>query len=429
MEVTGGVTSIGRADANVVCLKDDSDVSRYHAVIAARGDDFWLSDLGARNGTTVNDEAVVSERKLRDGDLICLGGGSTIEFCSPGARAGEETSAAVSTQSPSASRGAKAAPEREAPVTAPASPEPRQSGGSPLVAVLGVVGGLALTALVIGLLFATGVVGGKRSGRTVASVAELPSRTTPTPDEGGDEASTPPAPEPTETPEPSETRRGSPERTPEQGPATGSDEITGAAQVMAAKISPKNYRIDPAFAALIGSYVGEYRGAAGYFGRARAYRDVIDKEFVNVQGLPPLFGYVLAMSRSKFVEEGGGGVWRLPASVVKGEAAGAGPDARGGSTKVAASYIRGLWDVFGREGFMYAVACYGMTPDEAGELQQRLEEKDPTGQLRYDFWRMKQAGVLKGEQVERVARFFAAGIVAENPQQFGLKEQPLSSLY
>jgi hypothetical protein len=240
--------------------------------------------------------------------------------------------------------------------------------------------------------------------------------------------STPPAPEPAETPEPVETRRGSPGRTPEQGPATGSDEITGAAQVMAAKISPKNYRIDPAFAALIGGYVNEYRGAAGYFGRARAYRDVIDKEFVNVQGLPPLFGYVLAMSRSKFVEEGGG-VWRLPASVIKGEAAAADLDTRGRSTKVAASYIRGLWDIFGREGFMYAVACYGMTPDEAGELQQRLEEKDPTGQLRYDFWRMKQAGVLKGEQVERVARFFAAGIVAENPQQFGLKEQPLSSLY
>jgi hypothetical protein len=414
-----------------VCLKDDSDVSRYHAVIAGRGDGFWLSDLGARNGTTVNDEAVVSERKLRDGDLICVGGGSTIEFCSPGAQAGEERGAASPPEAEAPAPGAKAAPEQEAPVVVTASPQPPQSSGSPLIAVCGVVGGLALTALVLGLLFVTGVAGGKKSGRTVSNVAELPPQTSPTPDEGRDQVNTPPTPEPAETPEPVETRRGSSERTPEQGPATGPDEITGAAQVMAAKISPKNYRIDPAFAALIGSYVNEYRGAAGYFGRARAYRDVIDKEFVNVQGLPPLFAYVLAMSRSKFVEEGGGGVWRLPASVAGGEAAGAdaGLDRPGRSTKIAASYIRGLWDVFGREGFMYAVACYGMTPDEAGELQQRLEEKDPTGQLRYDFWRMKQAGVLKGEQVERVARFFAAGIVAENPRQFGLKEEPLSSLY
>src|SRR5215207_1227616 len=142
MEVTGGVTSIGRADANVVCLKDDSNVSRYHAVIAARGDGFWLSDLGARNGTTVNDEAVVSERKLHEGDLICVGGGSTIEFCAPGPQAGEETSAAVAPQRPSRARVSQAAPEREAPVVAPASPQTRRPGSSPLAAVMGAVGGL-----------------------------------------------------------------------------------------------------------------------------------------------------------------------------------------------------------------------------------------------------------------------------------------------
>jgi hypothetical protein len=36
---------------------------------------------------------------------------------------------------------------------------------------------------------------------------------------------------------------------------------------------------------------------------------------------------------------------------------------------------------------------------------------------------------VQGAQVERVARFFAAGIVCENPAQFGLKEKPFSSLY
>ena len=78
---------------------------------------------------------------------------------------------------------------------------------------------------------------------------------------------------------------------------------------------------------------------------------------------------------------------------------------------------------------MYVVACYGMSLDEAGEVQQRLEAKDPTGEGRYDFWRMKNAGVVKGEQVERVARFFAAGIVIENPQQYGLNEPSVSTLY
>jgi hypothetical protein len=91
--------------------------------------------------------------------------------------------------------------------------------------------------------------------------------------------------------------------------------------------------------------------------------------------------------------------------------------------------MKDLLDLFERENFMYAVACYGMTLDEAGKVKAELEQKDPGAQLRFDFWKMKNAGVVKGDQVERVARFFAAGIVAENPQRFGLQDRPLSSLY
>ncbi|HEV2762475.1 MAG TPA: hypothetical protein VGV38_05715, partial [Pyrinomonadaceae bacterium] len=96
--------------------------------------------------------------------------------------------------------------------------------------------------------------------------------------------------------------------------------------------------------------------------------------------------------------------------------------------RVAAAYMKSLLDTFGREHFMYAVACYGMTLDEVGRFITELERKDPSEQLRYDFWRMKTEGVLKGEQVNRVSRFFAAGVVGENPQAFGLKDRPLSAL-
>jgi hypothetical protein len=433
VELSGGVASIGRAAGNAVCLKDDSSVSRYHAVIADRADGFWLSDLGTRNGTTVNNNSVESEQMLEDGDLICLGGASTIEFCSPGAEeSGPSAAVAAAPATAPSTTSEKAALEDASPgadAPTPTPPASGLSGGGSLVTVLGVIGGLAMTALIVGVLFATGVFSGKKSRRPVSNSAELQTQTDPIPFDGGGDHAPSATPEPTETPDLKEAPNVQP--SPASIPAAGSEAIAGAAQVMAAKISPKNYRIDPAFAVLIGSYVSEYRGAAGYFGRARTYRDAIDKEFVNTQGLPPLFGYVMAMSRSKFVE-GGGGVWQLPLEVVKGEAAdasGVGLSKPASSTKVAASYIRGLWDIFGREGFMYTVACYGMTADEAGAVQQQLESKDPTGQARYDFWRMKNAGVLKGDQVERVARFFAAGIVAENPQQFGLNEQPLSSLY
>ena len=42
---------------------------------------------------------------------------------------------------------------------------------------------------------------------------------------------------------------------------------------------------------------------------------------------------------------------------------------------------------------------------------------------------MKEAGVVNDEQVESVARFFAAGIVADNPASFGLQDEPLSIRY
>ena len=78
---------------------------------------------------------------------------------------------------------------------------------------------------------------------------------------------------------------------------------------------------------------------------------------------------------------------------------------------------------------MYAIACYGQPLGQAAKVRARLEEIDPTTSDRRDFWRMVKAGVVPRDGVERVAKFFAAGIVGENPQSFGLNARPLSSLY
>jgi hypothetical protein len=43
--------------------------------------------------------------------------------------------------------------------------------------------------------------------------------------------------------------------------------------------------------------------------------------------------------------------------------------------------------------------------------------------------KMVKLGVIKGDQVDRVVRFFAAGIVTENPRAFGLQaDEPFSSM-
>ena len=79
---------------------------------------------------------------------------------------------------------------------------------------------------------------------------------------------------------------------------------------------------------------------------------------------------------------------------------------------------------------MYAIGCFGMTLQDAGKLQARLVTTMPDTNDRRDLRKAIQARILSGDQVDNIARFFAAGIVGENPQKFGLADsQRLSSLY
>ncbi len=51
---------------------DDPTVSRRHAALVRRGDEWWLVDLESTNGTQVNDEPT-AEQRLRTGDRIEFG--------------------------------------------------------------------------------------------------------------------------------------------------------------------------------------------------------------------------------------------------------------------------------------------------------------------------------------------------------------------
>jgi uncharacterized RDD family membrane protein YckC len=65
------VVSIGRDPSNDVVLPD-AMVSRRHAVIEYRGSQYYLRDCNSSNGSLVNGDRV-SERSLRDGDLVAIG--------------------------------------------------------------------------------------------------------------------------------------------------------------------------------------------------------------------------------------------------------------------------------------------------------------------------------------------------------------------
>ena len=67
------VTSIGRARGNTIVI-DDSYVSSQHVLITHRGKQWWLDDLGSRNGTLLNDLPLTDSVVISSGDVIALGG-------------------------------------------------------------------------------------------------------------------------------------------------------------------------------------------------------------------------------------------------------------------------------------------------------------------------------------------------------------------
>jgi hypothetical protein len=65
-------TAIGRATENDVVLSD-AWVSLRHARIERRDEEWWLSDLGSRNGTRLNGAPITIPVPLADGDVIGIG--------------------------------------------------------------------------------------------------------------------------------------------------------------------------------------------------------------------------------------------------------------------------------------------------------------------------------------------------------------------
>jgi uncharacterized RDD family membrane protein YckC len=65
------ILTIGRDPSNDLVLPD-AMVSRRHAVVENRGQKFFLRDCSSANGSVVNGDRV-SERALRDGDLVAIG--------------------------------------------------------------------------------------------------------------------------------------------------------------------------------------------------------------------------------------------------------------------------------------------------------------------------------------------------------------------
>ena len=85
---------IGRTVDNDVVLDDDPQVSRLHARIERAGGGWALADDGvSRNGSYINGERVLRNRRLADGDVVRIGK-TSILFRAPGEPGADSTVAA-----------------------------------------------------------------------------------------------------------------------------------------------------------------------------------------------------------------------------------------------------------------------------------------------------------------------------------------------
>ena len=493
-----GVTPLGRTSENFIAFPDDPNVSRFHAEIESREDDFYLIDLSSSNGTTVNGEPVTAERLLRDGDIILLGGSSQIEFLGT---TKESNYAGNDFSSPGSSSGGdsedseadkfQAAEEAEI-----AEETETASKSSAILNVAGVAVGLAVICV-----FAAGIyyltkspapceakasiikpetgdviktetdveVEAENTGCASRAVIVLDDMVIASSDTNSYDATI----DPREFPEladglnhslrvvfedeegnsvgqPAEVllafeTLATPTPTPVEIP-TGDDTPRLPVQPREKEISlidtkkmaenlvrqfpgDFRYRFDKQFLQEVQKKTAEYK-TSGYYTRARQYRDVINESYVKEQNLEAPLGFMLAMSRSKFIPERQGsneGIWQMSNEFVTANAYNGtceNKDLNEPSQKCAAiasaAYLKVLVLNIFEGDVVYSMAAFGMSPLEASEWKAALPQNG------VDFWQ----NIKNAQQREQVVRFFAAGIVAENPQKFGLKNDlPISELY
>ncbi|MCA9939683.1 MAG: FHA domain-containing protein [Anaerolineales bacterium] len=66
------ITSLGRSPNNTIVLRDNY-ASSEHALITLRGQQWWLEDLGSRNGTRLNNLPVTGATVISAGDVVMIG--------------------------------------------------------------------------------------------------------------------------------------------------------------------------------------------------------------------------------------------------------------------------------------------------------------------------------------------------------------------
>jgi pSer/pThr/pTyr-binding forkhead associated (FHA) protein len=466
--------TIGRASDNTLAFDGNQNISRNHAVIEFRDGAYHVIDLGSANGTALNGVAISGEAELNDGDFVTFGNAIIAKFFEDDMPEDDEPE-----------------PTTE---SAPAAKSSRNTvvlAATGAVCGLAVVLGVAAAYVSFsggndGCQAAARIVS-PRNGDVISDQTELkinitdaacvgqvivtlngqeitkfdgvpPYTMTLDPDRFADLSDGRLYPlkaviedidgkrlesevavnlqfETREIAEPEPTEEIA-EATRTPTPQTGAGQLTlNETRTLTANVVRKftgasaRYNLsNPEFLQEVRKRTAEY-ATDGYLTRATAFRDQINQSFVREKTLDPALGYLLAMSRSKFNPQTQGtaeGLWQMTPDFANSNAYNVvcptfsltEPNQECAS-KVAAFYVKDLVDAYDGD-MVYAVASFGKSSGEANVFKTTLPAD------RSDFWKVIGDQVMR----EQVARFFAAAIVAENPQRFKLRnDRPISELY
>ncbi len=425
IEISDGITTIGRTSENTVSFAGEQSISRYHAEIEVRDDEFWLFELGSSNGTTVNGETVTTERRLQNCDLINFGGNSEVEFLIQKSASEENAEPeAPQIENPEA-------PKIEAEIPAET---PEAKSGFPIMLILAsvLVGIAIVSVVVVGLIFL--LPSNKTEPPQNTQIASAGN-----PIQSDDDSPPEDDPDVTPTPEIQATQDVNQDDAVTTTPIPKVEKQVQLGDVKTisddfVKKLPGTalYKFDPEFLRLVQAKTAEYK-SEGFYARASQGQivDAINVAYNLEQGVNVRLAYYLAMSRSKFElkkQPDGEGLWRMSNEFVaaNGYNGQCGTEtlsdsAQNCAAKASSIYVKALIGTLFEGDVVYGVACFGLPLAEAGDFKAKLPPD------RKDFWKIIKS---MPKQRNEVINFFAAGIVAENPQKFGLKrDKPLSTLF
>ncbi|CAN5275663.1 hypothetical protein BH10ACI1_BH10ACI1_16250 [soil metagenome] len=222
--------------------------------------------------------------------------------------------------------------------------------------------------------------------------------------------------------------------TPKPTPASKGKVTPAEAQTMIENLiksmGGSGYQINKEFIEKVLAKTNDYATTGGFSTRAQGFQDIVKTAFTQNTDVGAPLGFLTAMNRTQFNQPKEGaevGLWRMSNDFATQNSltSGCGTETladlnQNCAAKASAIYTKALLRTVFEGDPVYTAAAYGMPLGDAYEWKKTLSGD------RKDFW-----NVIKTQnQRDELVKFFAAGIVADNPQTFGLKDdKPISSLY